>query len=168
MNPSATTLSRWLYPFMNPQYPTFPNFWMPETVGLLFIVKVPPELETLDEATYLALMQTRLDSMIQTWMEATSQTETQQLLATTLSQLDSAQEVPILEPDDNPEFALSQWRQQWSETLILSNWRFRERMRHYGLTFPTRAIAPSHPNYPDWLALHDETSLEEWLTDLTP
>jgi len=153
---------------MTSSYPGFPNLWMPEAMGSLFIVKVPPDLENLDEVTYLALMQARLDCMIRDWMEATSQPETQQLLATHLSQLDSAQEIPMLEPDDDTDFALSQWRQRWCETLILNTWRFRERMRHHGLTFPATPIPPSNPQYLDALTLHNETALEEWLTDLTP
>jgi hypothetical protein len=168
MNSPNNTLPRWMYPFMTSRYPDFPNLWIPEAMGSLFIVKVSPDLENLDESTYLALMQTRLDRMIQDSVSETSQIETQQLLATLLSQLDPAQEIPLLEPDDDPDFALSQWRQQWCETLILSTWRFRERMRHHGLTFPVSPIAPTHPNYLDALTLHDETALEEWLTDLTP
>ena len=168
MNLPTNTLPRWMYPFMTSSYPDFPNLWMPEAMGSLFIVKVSPDLEQLDEVTYLALMQPRLDRMIQAWIEATSQPETQHLLATHLSQLNSAQEIPMLEPDDDPDFALSQWRQQWCETLILSTWRFRERMRHHGLTFPVSPITPSNPQYLNALTLHDETALEEWLTDLTP
>jgi hypothetical protein len=157
-----------MYPFMTSSYPGFPNLWKPEAMGSLFIVKVPPDLEQLDETTYLTLMQTRLDRMIQDWMEATSQPETQHPLVTCLSQLDPAQDIPMLEPDDDPDFALSQWRQQWCETLILSTWRFRERMRHHGMTFPVRPIPPDPPDYLDALTLHDKTTLEEWLTDLTP
>lgn len=168
MNPADThTQSRWTYPFMTAQYPTFPYLWQPEAMGVLFIVKVPPDLESLQEPTYLALMQTRLDQLIQDWAVATSQLETQQLLATHLSQLDAAQAIPLLEPDADPEFALSQWRQQWSETLILNNWQFRDRMRHYSLTFPTVPMAPDHPSYPDALDLHDDTTLEDWLSHLT-
>jgi hypothetical protein len=124
-------------------------------------------LEQLSEATYLELMQTRLDEMIQDWVSVTSQPETQQFLASTLSDLDSAQEIPLLELDDNPDFALEQWRQQWAETLILSNWRFQERLSHYGASFPAMPVTTSDPDYLDWLSLHDETALEAWLSELT-
>ena len=167
MNLSTTPVSPWTYPFMSSQYPSFPNLWTLESLGLLFIVKVPPELEHLSEATYLELIQTRLERTIQDWVAVTSQPETQQLLASTLNQLDSTQEIPVLEPDDDPDFALEQWRQQWAETLILSNWRFQERLSHYGASFPTVPVTPSYPDYLDWLSLHDETTLEAWLAELT-
>jgi hypothetical protein len=99
---------------MTSRYPNFPNLWKPDAMGSLFIVKVPPDLESLDESTYLALMQTRLDWMIQDSVSETSQIETQQLLATTLSELDPVQHTPILDPDDDPDFALEYWRQQWA------------------------------------------------------
>jgi hypothetical protein len=161
------SISTWTYPFMTTQYPSFPNLWTLESLGLLFIAKVPPELEQLSEATYLQLIQTRLDGMIQEWVAITSQPETQQMLASTLSQLDSAQEIPLIEPDEEPDFALEQWRQQWAETLILSNWRFQERLRHYGANFPTTPVTTSYPDYRDWISLHDETTLEAWLAELT-
>ena len=76
-----------MYPFMTSRYPNFPNLWKPDAMGSLFIVKVPPDLEMLDESTYLALMQTRLDRMIQDSVSETSQPETQQLLATLLKRI---------------------------------------------------------------------------------
>jgi hypothetical protein len=152
---------------MTSQYPSFPNLWTLEGLGTLFIVKVPPTLEQLSEATYLQLMQTRLDRMIQDSVSETSQIETQQLLATTLSELDWAQEIPILEPDDDLDFALEYWRQQWAETLIRSNWRFQERLGHYGGIFPVTPVTPSYPDYLDWISLHDETTLEAWLAELS-
>ena len=163
MNLSVTPVSPWTYPFMISQYPNFSNLWTLEGLGTLFIVKVPPTLEQLSEATYLQLMQTRLDRMIQDSVSETSQIETQQGLATILSELDPVQHTPILEPDDNLEY----WRQQWAETLILSNWRFQERLRHYGGSFPVTPVTPSDPDYLDWISLHDETTLEAWLAELS-
>ena len=167
MNPSTRPVSPWTYPFMTSQYPSFPNLWTLEGMGTLFIVKVPPVLEQLSEATYLQLMQTRLDRMIQASVSETSQIETQRLLATTLSELDPVQHTPILDPEDNPEFALEYWRQQWAESLIRSNWRFQERLGHYGGIFPVTPVTPSYPDYLDWLSLHDETNLEAWLVELS-
>ena len=167
MNLSTRPVSPWTYPFMSCRYPSFPNLWTLEGLGLLFIVKVPPQLEQLSEATYLHLMQTRLDRMIQASVSETSQIETQQGLATTLSELDWAQEIPILEPDEEPDLALEYWRQQWAETLIRSNWRFQERLGHYGGIFPVTPVTPSYPDYLDWLSLHDETTLEAWLAELS-
>ncbi|PSR19263.1 hypothetical protein C8255_02960 [filamentous cyanobacterium CCP3] len=152
---------------MTSQYPSFPNLWTLEGLGTLFIVKVPPALEQLSKSTYLQLMQTRLDRMIQNSVSETSQIETQQGLATTLSELDWAQEIPILEPDDDPDFALEYWRQQWAETLIRSNWRFQERLGYYGGIFPVTPVTPSYPDYLDWISLHDETTLETWLAELS-
>lgn len=167
MNLPTTPVSPWTYPFMSSQYPSFPNLWTLEGLGTLFIVKVPFQLEQLSEATYLQLMQTRLDRMIQDSVSETSQIETQQQLATTLSELDWAQEIPILEPDEEPDLALEYWRQQWAETLIRSNWRFQERLGHYGGIFPVTPVTPSYPDYLDWLSLHDETTLEAWLVELS-
>ncbi|MDB9525199.1 hypothetical protein PN498_04310 [Oscillatoria sp. CS-180] len=167
MNPSTLPVSPWTYPFMTRQYPNFPNLWTLENLGALFIVKVPPELAQLSKATYRQLMQTRLDSMIQAAVSETSQSETQQWLASTLSQLDWAQEIPVLETDADRDFALEYWRQQWAETLILSNWRFQERLSHYGASFPATPVTPHYPDYSDWLSLHDETPLAAWLSELT-
>ena len=167
MNLSTTPVSPWTYPFMTSQYPSFPNLWTLEGLGTLFIVKVPPQLEQLSEATYLQLMQTRLDRMIQDSVSETSQIETQQGLATTLSELDPVQHTPILDPDDEPDFALEYWRQQWAETLIRNNWRFRERLGYYGGIFPVTPVTPSYPDYLDWLSLHDETTLEALLAELS-
>ena len=167
MNLSTMPVSPWTYPFMTSQYPSFPNLWTLEGLGTLFIVKVPPALEQLSEATYLQLMQTRLDRMIQDSISETSQIETQQQLATTLSELDWAQEIPILEPDDDLDFALEYWRQQWAETLIRSNWRFQERLGYYGGIFPVTPVTPIYPDYLDWISLHDETTLETWLAELS-
>ena len=47
-------------------------------------------------------MQTRLDRMIQDSVSETSQPETQQLLATLLSELDPVQHTPILDPEGRP------------------------------------------------------------------
>ena len=96
---STPQLSPWTYPFMNQRYPHFPHLWKPQWIPMLFIVRVPAVIHTLDENTYLALMQTRLDHMIQHWVETTSLSATRQLLATSLSQLDSAQIVPHLTSD---------------------------------------------------------------------
>ncbi|PSR19302.1 hypothetical protein C8255_02780 [filamentous cyanobacterium CCP3] len=152
---------------MTSQYPSFPNLWTLEGLGTLLIVKVPPELEQLSEATYLQLMQTRLDRMIRDSISETSQIETQRGLATILSELDPVQHTPILEPDEEPDLALEYWRQQWAETLIRSNWRFQERLRHYGGSFPVTPVTPSYPDYLDWISLHDETTLEAWLNELS-
>ncbi|NEP20179.1 MAG: hypothetical protein F6J97_25395, partial [Leptolyngbya sp. SIO4C1] len=154
----------WTYPFMNPQYPSFSQLWKPPWMPMLFIVRVPEAIQSLDEKTYLALMQTRLDWMIQRWVEETSPESTQQFLVTSLSQLDSAQESPMLETNEE----LDDWRQQWAETLILHNWRFQERLRHYGASFPATVLNSTQPGYPDWLALHEETTLEDWLINLIP
>ena len=163
MTPS-TMISPWTYPFMTQRYPSFQTLWKPQWLPSLFIVRLPQEIQTLDEKTYLALMQTRLDRMIQQSAQATSLKETQTMLASSLEQLDSAQTVPLLEDND-----LDTWRQQWSETLILNSWRFQEQLRHYGLAFPvTDLILPSHPEFLDWQALHDDTPLEDWLVTLTP
>ena len=62
----------------------------------------------------------------------------------------------------------STWRQEWANLLIHDNWRFQERMWHYGVTFPMTPVTENDDNYPDLIELHDETTLEEWLTTLAP
>jgi hypothetical protein len=81
--------------------------------------------------------------------------------------LDWAQEIPMLEPDDDPDFALEPVatavvRDPDSEQLAVSG-----TTGHYGATFPATPLTPSHPDYLDWLSLHDETTLEAWLADLS-
>ena len=56
----------------------------------------------------------------------------------------------------------------WAQTLILDNWRFQEQLRHYSVSFPTTVLMSTHPDYPDWLALHEATQLEDWLVNLMP
>ncbi|MEL6816399.1 MAG: hypothetical protein AAFP03_16540, partial [Cyanobacteria bacterium J06598_3] len=93
-----------------------------------------------------------------------SLTETQQLLSRTLNLLDSAQPIPILKTSQDDSI----WRQEWANLLIHDNWRFQERMWHYGVTFPMTPINQDDESYPDLIEMHDETTLEEWLTTLTP
>jgi hypothetical protein len=87
-------------------------------------------------------MQTRLDRMIQDCLEATSQPETQQLLATHLSQLDPPRTHQSWNPDDDPDFALSQWRQQWCETSDSEHLAVSGTDGHHGATFPASPILP--------------------------
>jgi hypothetical protein len=85
------------------------------------------------------------------------------LLIRSLNQLDSAQAFPLTTTiqDDG-------WRQEWANLLIHDNWRFQERMSHYGVTFPMILVTPDDSTYLDWIEMHDDTTLEEWLMTLTP
>jgi hypothetical protein len=85
------------------------------------------------------------------------------LLIRSLNQLDSAQSFPLTTTiqDDG-------WRQEWANLLIHDNWRFQERMSHYEVTFPMTLVTPDDSAYLDWIEMHDDTTLEEWLTTLTP
>jgi hypothetical protein len=148
-------------PFFNYQYPDFPNLWKPAQMPSLFIVRAPQDLAQLSEKTYLELIQTRIDSLIQAWADETSLSETQALLLSSLNQLDSAQALPLtlMVQDDS-------WRQEWANLLIHDNWRFQERMGHYSVTFPMTLVTPQDSSYPDLREMHDDTTLEEWLTTL--
>jgi hypothetical protein len=150
-------------PFFNHQYPDFPNLWKPERMPSLFIVRAPQYLEQLNEKTYLELIQTRLDRLIQAWTNETSLSKTQELLISSLNQLDSAQSFPLTTTiqDDG-------WRQEWANLLIHDNWRFQERMGHYGITFPMTLVTPDDSAYLDLREMHDDTTLEEWLMTLIP
>ena len=163
-SPSTTLIC----PFFNQEYPTFPNLWKPQQMPFLFIVRAPQSLTELDEKTYLELIQTRLDRLIQAWVDETSLAETQRLLASSLNQLDSAQVAPHLtsNPVDNQDN--SSWRQAWANLFIHDNWRFQERMGHYEVTFPLTLVKPNSSDYFDWIATHNETTLEEWLITLMP
>ena len=147
---------------MNP-YNTYPQLWTPPIMPSLFIVKVPASTEMLSETIYKSFMQQRVNWLIQRWMEETgnSRIATQTLLVTTLSKTDLNQDYPTVEYDD-----LSDWRQAWAETLILSNSTFGQAMSLLGVTFPAMAITETDPEFQDFLELHQETHLEEWLTDL--
>ncbi|MEO1744456.1 MAG: hypothetical protein AAFR99_21975 [Cyanobacteria bacterium J06629_9] len=159
----STPLSPWTYPFMNQRYLSFSKLWKPQWMPSLFVVRVPEEVQELGEKTYLALMQTRLDIMIQHSVQEASLQETQQLLASSLEQIEPVQLIPLLATGEDD------WRQSWSETLILNTWRFQEQLGHYGVNFPaTDPMDLSHPEYADWLALHEETTLEDWLVNLIP
>jgi hypothetical protein len=109
-------------------------------------------------------MQTRLDQMIQSWVEETSVAETHKLLANTLDRLDSSQSMPLIMMVADTDI----WRQEWANLLIHDNWRFQERMSHYAVTFPLTRIEPNSSDYLDWIDVHNDTTLEEWLMTLTP
>jgi hypothetical protein len=147
---------------MNP-YTNYPRLWTPPIMPSLFIVKVPASTKMLTETFYPSLMQQRVNWMIQQWMEETgnSQVATQALLVTTLSEAYPNSDYPLIDQDD-----INDWRQAWAETLILSNSTFGQAMSLLGVTFPAMAIAETDPEFQDFLELHQETHLEEWLTDL--
>ena len=159
---NLSTAPTLISPFFNQQYPSFPIIWKPQTMSSLFIVRAPQALANLDEKTYLELMQTRVDGLIQAWANETSIAETQKLLTNALDQLDNTQSTPLVMVTADT----GTWRQVWSNLLIHDNWRFQERMSHYGVTFPMKKINPNSSDYSDWMEVHNETTLEEWLMTL--
>jgi hypothetical protein len=136
----------------------------------LFIVKVPASTPTLNEKTYKALMVERVAWMIQQWITSTNSTPqaTQRLLATMLGQLHPSQDFPLLEEDKNAESPnLTAWKEAWGETLTLYNHAFSQALHLSGISFPITVMTEAHPEFQDARQLHQETYLEEWLTDLT-
>jgi hypothetical protein len=151
------------------QYDHYPHLWQPDLMPSLFLVKVPPSIRHLDEQTYKILMQQRIAWMIQQWMADHSQLETQRLLATKLSELHSYQEYPIIDQDETEDetAALNRWREAWAETLIFYNETFTQAIALLGVNFSTLPLTTTHPEFQEFLELHQETNLEEWLNDLS-
>ncbi|MEO1390285.1 MAG: hypothetical protein AAFV85_23375 [Cyanobacteria bacterium J06634_6] len=83
-------------------------------------------------------------------------------MTSALDQLDDTQSTPLVMVTADRDT----WRQVWSNLLIHDNWRFQERMSHYGMTFPMIQINPNSSGYFDWMDVHNETTLEEWLMTL--
>jgi hypothetical protein len=155
------------------RYKGYRKIWTPPTLPLLFVVRVPCSIEQLDESTYQLLMQQRVNWMIQQWMEETnsSQRETQHLLDRTLLQLAPAQHIPTIEENEDQEYALNQWRQEWAEMLILHTERFIEVLWMSGMNgveFPAEPLDQAHPEFQELMELHQEIHLEEWLITLVP
>jgi hypothetical protein len=150
-------------------YDQHPQLWHPDVMPSLFLVKLPASIGNLDEQTYKVLMQQRMSWMIQKWMEDHSQLETQRLLATRISELHSYQEFPIIDQDENEDeaAALIRWREAWGETLIFYNETFSQAIALLCLNFTIPILNEDHPEFSDFLELHQETNLEEWLNDLS-
>lgn len=144
-------------------YIDYPRLWTPQVMPSLFIVRVPVSIGILTERLYQSLMQQRINWMIQQWIEEmdNSQSATQTLLVTTLSETYPNQDYPMTDYDDQGD-----WQQAWAETLILHNLAFGQAMSLLGVTFPAMFMTQTHPEFQDFLNLHQETTLEEWLTDL--
>lgn len=171
MNPFTTSFSQTQenIPTMT-RYEDYPRIWTPPVMPSLFMVKVPLSIESLDEPTYKTLMQQRVSWMIQRWMSEvpSSQLDTQRLLATKLSDLHFYQEHPIIDQDEaeTEEEALVRWQQAWAETLILDNNTFAQAIRLLGVSLPAIVMTENHPEFQDFLELHQAVYLEEWLNDL--
>jgi hypothetical protein len=156
---------------MNP-YNTYPKLWAPPMLPSLFVVKVPDSSQSLDEKTYKDLMVQRVDWMIQRWIDdGNSLMETQRLLATTLSELHPSQDYPLLNADDPEAFSLWTWRLEWAEAFIQHNHRFSEALQLMGMDetkFPAQPVTTADLEFETLMAIHQETDLETWLTELTP
>jgi hypothetical protein len=151
------------------QYDQYPYLWKPNVMPSLFLIKVPDSIQHLDEQTYKILMQQRMVWMIQQWMGDRTQLQTQRLLTTKLSEMNSIQEAPIIDQDENESEAeaLSRWQESWAETLIFYNDTFRRAIALLTIDFSTPVMNESYPEFQDWVELHQETNLEEWLNDLS-
>jgi hypothetical protein len=153
-------------------YDTYPQLWAPPMLPSLFVVKVPDVITSLDEATYKDLMVQRVDWMIQHWIDdGNSLVDTQRLLATALSELHLSQDYPLLNQADPETFSPWAWRLEWAEAFILHNDRFSESLRLMGMNemgFPAEPLTVTDPEFDTLMAIHQETDLETWLTELTP
>ncbi len=149
------------------QYETYPQIWTPSVMPSLFVVRVPATVDSLDEPAYKTLMQDRVSWMIGRWMESFNQQNAQRLLATKLGELNSNQDYPLLNSDETEAAALIQWQQAWSETLVFHSEAFSQAIWLLGISFPATVMNESHPEFQDFLELHQTTHLEEWLNDLS-
>lgn len=151
-------------------YPKYSRLWVPARIPALFLIKVPRSMTRLSEDAYLMLMKQRMQWMIQNWMQNTNSSieETQRLLEMQLNQFEELSQVtPMLDEDidgnSNGKGASAQWREEWSELLVGSD-RFSEMLFVQGVKFPSPTSDSSHPEFQEWLALHQDTDLETWLS----
>ena len=155
-------------------YVKYSRVWAPTQVSALFVIKVPRSLTRLSEDAYVPLLKQRLHWLLQTWTHNGEHAiaATQELLEASLRrELDPLLDVPVLDEDidGNPNERVNpsvQWREEWADVLTSSD-RFLDMLALQGIKFPVQTFDASHPDYPDLLALHQETDLATWLSLLT-
>ncbi len=152
------------------QYTLYSKIWAPTQLTRLLIVKVPRSVQFLTEEMYTLLMQQRVNWMLQYWLEAVSSNpfETQAWLEQQVSAIASQSEFPLLQEDQDLEdsMALMAWREAWAE-LILSSDRLNDLLTQEAIQFNQEPVSRTHPTFRELHDLHQDVSLEEWLTLFT-
>jgi hypothetical protein len=151
------------------EYASFPAIWNPHPIGKLFLIKVPPTLNTMTDQIYETLLLLRIQWLIQTWMERTgeNQPNVHSLLCQTLRELSSTQEPPSLYEMDEPRTfqPLWWWKQEWAATFVHRNETLLSKARlEAGVSLPC-PIAPLSD--PQLILDHNNLTLADWLTELS-
>jgi hypothetical protein len=152
------------------QYSLYSKIWAPSQLTRLLVVKVPRSMQQLTEELYALLMQQRLSWMLQSWLEAVSNNpfEIQDWLEQQVAAIASPTEFPLLQEnqDLDDSLALMAWREAWAE-VILSSDRLSDLMLQENIQFQQEPISRNHPNFRELHDLHQDATLEEWLTLFT-
>lgn len=152
------------------QYTLYSKIWAPTQLTRLLIVKVPRSVHHLTEEMYALLMQQRVNWMLQQWLETVSSNpfETQAWLEQQLSVIALQSDFPLLQDDQDPEdrLALMAWREAWAD-LILSSDRLSDLLAQEDVQFNQEPVSRKHPNFRELHDLHQDVTLEEWLTLFT-
>lgn len=152
------------------QYTLYSKIWAPPQLTRLLIVKVPRSVQQLTEEMYLLLMQQRVNWMLQHWLEAVSNNpfETQAWLEQQASPITTQFDFPLLQEHQDLEdsLALMGWREAWAE-FILSSDRLSDLLVQEQIQFNQEPISRNHPNFRELHDLHQDVTLEEWLTLFT-
>jgi hypothetical protein len=148
------------------EYMSYPRAWKPDQEDFqdLMMIRLPEQMQEMSKDDYWMLMAQRIDWMIRRWMDLAeeNQAQTHQRLCNALSQLNSIQ----APPDLNPEWqTLTAWVQEWAATFIEYNDRLKQRIY---TPFPVKIQPPLLPEAMEqWIMIHDTMNLAEWLEQLT-
>ncbi len=152
------------------QYSLYSKIWAPPRLTRLLIVKVPRSVQHLAEEMYTLLMQQRVNWMLQHWLEAVSSNpfETQAWLEQQVAPIAAQSDFPQLQENQDLEdsLALMGWREAWAE-LILSSDRWSDLLTQESIQFHQEPISRNHPSFRELHDLHQDVTLEEWLTLLS-
>ncbi|MBM0741413.1 hypothetical protein JOY44_07240 [Phormidium sp. CLA17] len=152
-------------------YPNYSRLWASSRIPALFLTKAPRSTTRLSEDVYFVLIKQRITWMIHTWVQTAraSLAETQRMLETKLNCCETHPvDTPTLDKDVDGQSSeqvssSKQWRDDWAETLITTSDRFSEMLSLQGVKFPVQSFDKSHPEFKDFLNLHQEVDLEAWL-----
>ena len=156
------------------RYHRYSRLWTATTHAALCVIKVPNAVRRFDEETYAVLMQQRLSSLIQQWLQdnGCTQADGQRLFLYHLTTNPVLAEVDLperlileLDPVEPPNVTpLRQWCDDWAEFLVRYSDRLLETLHQTGIRFPIFSIDRTHPDFHAIEALHNDTDLETWLT----
>lgn len=149
------------------QYTLYSKIWAPPRLTRLLIVKVPRSVQLLTEEMYALLMQQRVNWMLKHWLEAVSNNpfETQAWLEQQVSTIASPSDFPLLQENQDLEdsLALMGWREAWAEVLLSSD-RLNDLLLQENIQFDQEPVSRNHPSFRELHDLHQDVTLEEWLT----